>query len=144
MSNNSLFNAIDELQAYRDRYTTTDNGALTLASTGSKVLDFFSRAGSMRKEVLESIEASKGRKAKRKISNISFESQLINTELYKLFNNAYLEDAKLTLLVLFNLRDVRERLVDLYNKTPNKTHIAILNEDGDIEYVDNNGNKVEF
>jgi len=40
--------------------------------------------------------------------------------------------------------NTNQRLVDLYNKTPNKTHIAILNEDGDIEYVDNNGNKVEF
>ena len=63
------------------KYTTTDNGAKALKSTGSACLDFFSRASSMR---------GKGPEAAR------------------LFRLAYKEDPVVAIVLLMHLRDARQ------------------------------------
>lgn len=60
----------------------TDNSALTNATTGTKVLDFFSAAGAIRNKP--------------------------DTEALKLFNDAFRENKTLALKVLFYLSDVRQ------------------------------------
>jgi Mg-chelatase subunit ChlD len=110
MSENKLFDAIEEIQGIRDKHTTTANGAKTLSSTGSKILDLFSRGAAMRKQAIESLKASKSIRNKgkaSKLTNTSFEDQLIKSDLYKLFNESLIENAKLTILCLFYFRDVR-------------------------------------
>lgn len=61
--------------------TTTENGAVTLRSTGSSLLDLFSRAGAMRKSDSASI--------------------------IKIVSNAMDEDPIMALRILFYLRDIR-------------------------------------
>lgn len=75
---NALAEAILNLKS---KYTTTQNGAKTLVSTGDAVLDFFSRANAMRKD-------SSGK-------------------IFKLFNDALSENTALTIAALFYLRDIR-------------------------------------
>lgn len=64
-----------------NEYTTTENGAKTHASSGSAVLDFYSRISAMRSASEDQIRA--------------------------LFEKAYREDPLLTMKALFNARDVR-------------------------------------
>lgn len=68
-------------------YTTTENGALTYKSTGTKVLDFYSRVGSMH-------------------------TQPIVAE--KLFDEAYSENESLAVLTLFWLRDILQGSGQMY------------------------------
>lgn len=77
----TLFQAAQKEQAKKSpAYTRTENGALTLASSGTKVLDLFARGAAMR----HSTEA----------------------EIEKLFSEAYKEDKILAVTLLFYIRDV--------------------------------------
>lgn len=95
--------------------TLTENGALTLNKSGSKVLDFYSKGGSLRSRS--------------------------ESDVIRIFNEAFDEDALLALKTLFYLRDVRQgqgerRLfrVCLKDLAKNKTE----------SFVANIGNIVEF
>lgn len=77
----TLFEAAKKEQAKKSpAYTRTENGALTLASSGTKVLDLFARGAAMR----HSTEA----------------------EIEKLFSDAYKESKILAVTLLFYIRDV--------------------------------------
>lgn len=85
--------------------TTTENGAVTLNSTGSMLLDLFSRAGAMRK-------AS-------------------SADIIKIVNNAIDEDPVMALRILFYLRDIRggqgeRKLFRVAIKHIAKTHPDLL------------------
>lgn len=86
----SLFDSIENILNKNSNITRTENGAITLKSSGSALLDFFSRAGAMREVV---------RKNSRKANQISV--------LLNLFLNALKEDEQIAILILFYLRDVR-------------------------------------
>ena len=82
----SLFNALDSALEQLNNITYTDNGALSLKSSGSALVDFFSRAGAMRNQA----------------RNNDRDFQLVN-----LFEASLKEDVITTILILFYIRDIR-------------------------------------
>lgn len=76
-----LFEAAENENVYARKYTYTENGALTLKSSGTALLDMFSRMGAMRKSS--------------------------TTEILKLFNAAFNEADSLAIVCAFYLRDIR-------------------------------------
>ena len=102
-----------------DEYTTTQNNAITFKSSGSAVLDFFSRASAIRNK-----NAAKGEKV---FSSSSEE------RLKKLFRAAINEDFALSIVVLFYIRDIRNgqgerELFRILIKDLAKTHPVQVNK----------------
>jgi len=71
---------IEQLKNELDSKTTTENGAASLSSTGSKLVDFFSKLASLRNE---------------------------NGNFYDYFSNSLEEDELMTIRALFYSRDIR-------------------------------------